>query len=67
MRLVAFWGIVLIWLYLDPHEGSGLEALTRSVARLWAAGVSMDLTQFLSRIAGLRSGGKLLWNRRARF
>ena len=43
---------------LDPHEGSGLEALARSVACLWAAGVPMDLTQFLSRIAGLRSGGK---------
>ncbi|HCW77616.1 MAG TPA: hypothetical protein DG084_00750, partial [Gemmatimonadetes bacterium] len=43
---------------LDPHEGSGLEALTRSVACLWAAGVPMDLTQFLSRIAGLRSGGE---------
>jgi len=45
---------------LDPHEGAGLEALTRSVARLWAAGVPMDLTQFLSRITGLRAGGEPL-------
>ena len=45
---------------LDPHEGAGLEALTRSVARLWAAGIPMDLTQFLSRINGLRTGAEPL-------
>ena len=45
---------------LDPHEGAGLEALARSVARLWAAGVPMDLSQFLSRISGLRAGGEPL-------
>lgn len=41
---------------LDPHEGAGLEAVTRSIARLWASGTPMDLGQFLARIRGLRKG-----------
>ena len=43
---------------LDPHEGSGLEALTRSVAKLWAAGVPMDLTELTERLDDLRRGAR---------
>ena len=41
---------------LDPHGGAGLEPLARSVAKLWAAGVSMELAEFSERMAGLRRG-----------
>lgn len=41
---------------LDPHEGAGLEPLARSVSKLWALGVPMDLTEFSERLSGLRDG-----------
>jgi len=41
---------------LDPHEGAGLEALARSVARLWVTGAPMDLTEFSERLNDLRAG-----------
>ena len=41
---------------LDPHGGSGLEPLARSVARLWTSGAPMDLAEFSERMAGLRRG-----------
>jgi 3-hydroxymyristoyl/3-hydroxydecanoyl-(acyl carrier protein) dehydratase len=45
---------------LDPHEGAGLEALARSVAKLWSAGVQMDLAGFTARLTELREGGRPL-------
>ena len=45
---------------LDPHEGAGLEPLTRSVAKLWAAGAPMDLGEFIARIADLQEGAQAL-------
>lgn len=41
---------------LDPHEGAGLEPVTRSVAKLWAAGVPMRLDQLVGRLSDLRRG-----------
>ncbi len=41
---------------LDPHEGAGLEAVARSVAKLWAAGVPMELDHFVNRVRALRDG-----------
>jgi acyl transferase domain-containing protein/3-hydroxymyristoyl/3-hydroxydecanoyl-(acyl carrier protein) dehydratase len=41
---------------LDPHEGAGLEAVGRSVAKLWATGVPMELDTFVDRLRGLREG-----------
>jgi len=41
---------------LDPHGGAGLESLARSVARLWAVGVEMEVTWFLRRMTELRAG-----------
>ena len=43
---------------LDPHEGSGLEPMARSVSRLWAVGVPMDLTEFAGRLRDLREGAR---------
>jgi len=43
---------------LDPHEGSGLEALTRSVAKLWALGVPMRLEEFTGRLSAIRDGAR---------
>ncbi|MDH3424841.1 MAG: beta keto-acyl synthase, partial [Gemmatimonadota bacterium] len=43
---------------LDPHGGSGLEPVARSVAKLWAAGIPMRLDQFVSRLVDLRRGGQ---------
>jgi acyl transferase domain-containing protein/3-hydroxymyristoyl/3-hydroxydecanoyl-(acyl carrier protein) dehydratase len=43
---------------LDPHEGAGLEALTRSLARLWALGVPMDLDEYTARLEALREGAE---------
>lgn len=45
---------------LDPHEGAGLEAVSRSVAKLWAAGVPMQLDGFIERLRQLRAGGQPL-------
>ena len=45
---------------LDPHEGAGLEAVGRSVAKLWATGVPMQLETFVDRLRGLREGGQPL-------
>lgn len=42
---------------LDPHEGAGLEAVSRSVAKLWTAGVPMELDAFIERLRKLRVGG----------
>ncbi len=41
---------------LDPHEGAGLEAVARSVARLWAHGVPMEVRAFAARVEELRLG-----------
>lgn len=41
---------------LDPHEGAGLEAVARSVAKLWATGVPMELDLFVERLRVLREG-----------
>ena len=43
---------------MDPHEGAGLEAVARSVARLWAIGVPMVLETFTARLGALREGGR---------
>jgi len=45
---------------LDPHEGAGLEAVGRSVAKLWATGVPMELEAFVDRLKGLREGRRPL-------
>lgn len=45
---------------LDPHEGAGLEAVGRSVAKLWATGVPMKLDAFVDRLHALREGGASL-------
>ncbi|MEM7416266.1 MAG: beta-ketoacyl synthase N-terminal-like domain-containing protein [Gemmatimonadota bacterium] len=45
---------------LDPHEGAGLEAVTRSVAKLWATGVPMELDAFVDRLRVLRRGRQSL-------
>lgn len=45
---------------LDPHEGAGLEAVGRSVAKLWATGVPMQLDEFVDRLHALRDGGARL-------
>ncbi|MEC9071832.1 MAG: beta keto-acyl synthase, partial [Myxococcota bacterium] len=41
---------------LDPHEGAGLGQVARAVARLWAAGVTMDLSLFAARMEELCRG-----------
>jgi acyl transferase domain-containing protein/3-hydroxymyristoyl/3-hydroxydecanoyl-(acyl carrier protein) dehydratase len=41
---------------LDPHEGAGLEALTRSIAKLWAVGIPMELGRYTARLDALRDG-----------
>ncbi|NNF11643.1 MAG: beta keto-acyl synthase [Gemmatimonadetes bacterium] len=45
---------------LDPHGGAGLEPLARSVARLWTAGIPMELDRFVARLADLHEGAKPL-------
>ncbi|MDX1493130.1 MAG: beta-ketoacyl synthase N-terminal-like domain-containing protein, partial [Longimicrobiales bacterium] len=45
---------------LDPHGGAGLESLARSVARLWTAGIPMELDAFVRRLADLHRGAAAL-------
>lgn len=45
---------------LDPHGGAGLEPLARTVAKLWTAGIPMQLDGFVARLADLHEGAKTL-------
>lgn len=45
---------------LDPHGGAGLEPLARSVAKLWTAGIPMELDRFVARLADLHRGARPL-------